>query len=130
LTDDDATSKTLFSFTPHKYMTHSSFCERLRQEQNKEVGKKLGLATALMFTLPIAVFYICLEIVFKEKKDPTMWAGGCAVIVTNMIVAGYVVSAFSEPDDLPDEHHTSNNGEIKRKDEVGPRVGVFKIRTD
>ena len=68
-------------------MTHSSFCERLRQEQNKEVGKKLGLATALMFTLPIAVFYICLEIVLKEKKDPTMWAGGCAVIVTNMIVA-------------------------------------------
>jgi hypothetical protein len=90
--------------------------------ENRDVAQKLGVATGLMFTIPILVFYACLNFVFHEKDEPTMWAGGAAVIATNIIVGGYVVSAFSEEDDF--------DGEIESKDANGPRVGAFKTRTD
>jgi drug/metabolite transporter (DMT)-like permease len=77
---------------------------------------KLGIATACMFTLPIFAFYLGLTI-FKDKTQPDNWAGGLAILVTNMVVAGYVYSAFQEKDD-------------QDNDESRPRVGVFKQRTD
>ena len=47
------------------------------------------------------------------------WAGFAAVGMVNVIVAGYVYSAFSEEDDT-----------ISDGDADGPRVGAFKRRTD
>mmetsp|Transcript_9390 Transcript_9390/g.12615 ORF Transcript_9390/g.12615 Transcript_9390/m.12615 type:complete len:99 (+) Transcript_9390:51-347(+) len=93
----------------------------LFEPQNKEVAQKLGIATALMFTVPITVFYFCLTFVFHEKEDPEMWAGLTAVVTVNLVIAGYVYSAFSEED----EFTTTSEG-----DAAGPRVGAFKQRTD
>mmetsp|Transcript_18135 Transcript_18135/g.20927 ORF Transcript_18135/g.20927 Transcript_18135/m.20927 type:complete len:96 (-) Transcript_18135:233-520(-) len=90
----------------------------LLQDQNRAVGKKLGIATLCMFTLPIVAFYISLSI-FRNKKHPDNWAGGVAILITNMIIAGYCFSAFAEDDERNDKN-----------DELGPKVGVFKQRTD
>jgi hypothetical protein len=104
------------------YVTYSS----LMQAQNKKVGQKLGIATAAMFTMPIAAFYLGLEL-FANKQNPDNWAGGLAILVTNIVVAGYVISAFSEPDeDFLKKEERSGGG----NDEDAPRVGAFKKRTD
>ena len=55
--------------------------------------------------------------IFSEKSNPENWAGGVAVLVTNIIVAGYCYSAFTEDGDDPN-------------DTKGPRVGTSKQRTD
>ena len=55
-----------------------------------------------------------------------MWSGGLAVFFTNVVIAGYVFSAFSEEDDI-DEEQKRLQGD---GDEAGPRVGAFKQRTD
>eukprot|EP00934_Nitzschia_sp_Nitz4_P000006 Nitzschia sp. Nitz4//scaffold10_size219509//62815//63197//NITZ4_001412-RA/size219509-augustus-gene-0.223-mRNA-1//1//CDS//3329532872//6//frame0 len=88
----------------------------LLQPQNRETGRKLGIATLLMFTLPIIFFYIALW-VFQNKTHPENWAGGVAILVTNIIVGGYCYSAFLEDDE--DEN-----------DRRGPRRGNNKQRTD
>lgn len=86
----------------------------LLQEQNKDTGRKLGIATVLMCTLPILSYYLGLYL-FADKSQPDSWAGGMAILMTNLIVAGYVISAFQEKeDDVRDQ----------------PRVGAFKTRTD
>lgn len=104
----------------------------LLQPQNREVAKKLGTATMLMFTLPIIAFYVSLYYIFPHKEDPTMWAGGVAVFFTNVVIAGYVISAFSEEDDEMDDQQKrmSSNTVQGDGDEAGPRVGAFKQRTD
>ena len=84
--------------------------------QNRETGQKLGLATLFMFTLPFIAFYVAMWI-FSKKPSPENWAGGVAVVVTNLIVGGYCYSAFMEDDDDP-------------KDTKGPRMGDSKQRTD
>jgi hypothetical protein len=94
---------------------------RLFQQQNKDVAIKLGTATVLMFTFPIAVFYICFHHVFNNNEFPENWSGGMAVLAANIVVAGYVISAFSEEDDEP----TTSRG-----DSSGPRSGIYKERTD
>lgn len=108
------------------------FCS-LFQEQNREVAKKLGVATLLMFTLPIIAFYVGFYFLFSHKEEPLMWSGGLAVIFTNVVIAGYVVSAFSEADDQIDGHHNNNTQESEKVgdgDAAHPRVGAFKQRTD
>lgn len=95
----------------------------LFQEQNRDTARKLGYATGFMFTLPLIAFFFCTNYVFHEKEFPDAWAGGVAVLVANIVIAGYVVSAFSEEDEFSD---CANNGMAKG----GPRVGAFKIRTD
>lgn len=54
-----------------------------------------------------------------------MWSGGLAVIFANVVIAGYVVSAFSEEDDIDTQRRGFEDG-----DADGPRVGAFKERTD
>lgn len=105
--------------------TIAKWCEysdmrRLFQEQNRATADKLGKATLLMFTLPLLVFFVCTNFVFNKKEDPLMWGGFAAVMMVNVIIAGYVYSAFSEED----EFDTGDN------DESGPRVGAFKKRVD
>jgi len=97
----------------------------LLQEQNREVARKLGTATLFMFTLPITAFYVGLYYLFPNKDEPLMWSGGLAVIFANVVIAGYVVSAFSEEDDIDTQRRGFEDG-----DADGPRVGAFKERTD
>lgn len=94
-----------------------SFCLlfSLMHPQNRETGQKLGIATGLMFTAPIVSFYIGMWY-FSEKQYPENWAGGLAILVINMIIAGYCYSAFMEDDD----DGVSN----------GPRQGNQKQRID
>ena len=76
----------------------------------------------MMFTLPIITFYVCFYYVFAHKAEPNAWAGGAAILVTNLVIIWYVVSAFSEEDD---SLTPGSEG-----DADGPRVGAFKRRTD
>ena len=87
---------------------------------------QLGTATLAMFTLPILAFYVGLHILFVDKEDPLMWSGGLAVFFANIVIVGYVYSAFSEEDDEPDQRMGCQGD----GDAAGPRVGAFKQRTD
>ena len=81
-----------------------------------------------MFTLPIATFYFCYEFVFYQKPEPANWSGAAAVLVTNLIIVGYVWMAFSEPDDEDEKEKRGN--EAVDNDVNYPRTGIFKQRTD
>ncbi|KAL7523440.1 hypothetical protein ACHAXR_000792, partial [Thalassiosira sp. AJA248-18] len=102
----------------------------LLQEQNREVAKKLGTATLLMFTLPIISFYIGLYVLFPNKDEPLMWSGGLAVFFTNVVIAGYVISAFSEEDEIDEVQQRISGGNSSSGkaagdgDLAGPRVGA------
>lgn len=101
-------------------MSFVDFVGSLLDPQNKEVGQKLGLATLLMFTLPIVTYFVALHI-FREQKNADNWAGGAAILVTNLIVGGYCYSAYVE--DLAENKDKDN-------DASRPRVGIYKQRTD
>lgn len=79
-----------------------------------------------MFTLPIISFYLGQYYLFVKKQDPTMYSGGLAVLMANIVIAGYVVSAFSEED----EQLSEEEKRMGDNDASGPRVGAFKQRTD
>ena len=89
------------------------------------MARKLGTATLLMFTLPIISFYVGLHFIFRHKEDPLMWSGGLAVFFTNVIIVGYVISAFSE--EVEDDESEQRLGD---GDASGPRTGSRKQRTD
>jgi len=93
---------------------------RLLQKQNKDVATKLGIATIAMVTLPLAAFYVSFYFIFSNKQDPSIWSGAVAIVAVNIVIFGYVYSAFSEKDET-----TPSPGDAQ-----GPRVGTFKRRTD
>ena len=84
----------------------------------------LGIATACMFTLPIATFYAARHI-FRHQAQPENCAGIAAIVVVNLVIAGYCVRAFREDRDERNEQNDNNT-----HDATGPRVGIFKQRTD
>mmetsp|Transcript_16574 Transcript_16574/g.20264 ORF Transcript_16574/g.20264 Transcript_16574/m.20264 type:complete len:103 (+) Transcript_16574:74-382(+) len=96
----------------------------LLQEQNKDVARKLGVATGCMFTMPFVVYFLSYSYVFTSKANPESWSGVMAVLAANVVIFGYVWSAFQEPDDFPDARLQDKN------DELFPKVGAFKQRTD
>jgi len=111
----------------YSYYIHiHNHIHRLLREENRQVAKKLGIATGLMFTFPIFTFYLCYHIIFASKEQPLAWSGFAAVGAANIVVFGYVYSAFSEPDDEDDLDPRVQ----KDNDAGGPRVGAFKQRTD
>jgi VMA21-like domain len=93
---------------------------RLLDPINRQVGNKLGIATGCMFTLPIIAFYLA-QYLFRHADYPDNWAAAAAIITTNVVVTGYCISAFLEPDDAKSD---------KDKNDNVPRVGIFKQRTD
>jgi hypothetical protein len=74
---------------------------------------------------PLLAFYPGMYL-FATKSDPTMYAGGLAVLTANLVIAGYVVNAFGEeePELTVEEKRMGDN------DASGPRLGAFKQRTD
>lgn len=101
---------------------HSLF-HSLLDPQNRLVGQKLGLATALMFTLPVVTYYVS-ERIFAEKQHPDNWAALSAILMTNLIIGGYCYAAYVEDNEekaLEKQQHGSA---------VPPRVGIYKDRTD
>lgn len=102
------------------------FIYRLFHEQNRDVAKKLGLATAGMFTVPILVYYASERYLFATKAEPSNWAAGLAILATNVIVGLYVYAAFQE-----DESDFSAAAKAKQQEDANaPRVGIYKQRTD
>jgi phosphosulfolactate synthase (CoM biosynthesis protein A) len=107
----------------------------LLHPHNRQVGQKLGLATLLMVTLPFIAFYAALEL-FKDYAEPVNWAGGVAILVTNLVIAGYSYSALTEEDIIVGPHgeivkaQLDTDGDVDGKDADGPRVGFYKQRTD
>lgn len=75
-----------------------------------------------MFTIPILTFFVA-QYVFREKEQPENYAGAAAVLAVNLVIAGYCVKAFREDRQEQDDDDNQN-------DAAGPRVGVFKQRTD
>lgn len=71
-----------------------------------------------MFTAPLVAFYFGMWL-FSNQRNPENYAGALAIVVTNIIVAGYCYSAFMEDDDEDDPD-----------DARGPRKGSHKQRTD
>jgi VMA21-like domain len=112
-------TKNVFSSTNSTIVHYLS--DRLMDPINRHVGRKLGVATGCMFTLPIIAFFIA-QYIFQHKRHPDNWAAGAAILVTNLVIAGYCVSAFTEEDDTKLEKN--------KNDDDGPRVGIFKQRTD
>jgi VMA21-like domain len=79
-----------------------------------------------MFTLPFLTYYATYYYVFSSKVEPANWAGGAAVLVTNLIIMGYVIVAFSEPDDEDEKRgNAAHDNDVRR-----PRTGIFKLRVD
>ena len=88
---------------------------RLLNPENRETGRKLGIATGLMFTLPFIAFFIAMK-VFADKKNPENWAGAAAIVTTNLVVGGYCYVAYIE--------------DLDQNDEDGPKRGASKQRVD
>lgn len=104
------------------FSSHENYT-RLQQEQNKAVARKLYIATGIMFTFPFVVYFISFFFIFHDKTYPESWAGGAAIMAANVVVFGYVYSAFTEEDEEDDRRNNKN-------DALYPRVGAFKQRTD
>lgn len=102
---------------------------RLLLRENRKVANKLGFYTVLMLTVPIITFYICFYFLFSKKAEPLAWSGFAAVGAANIIVAAYVYSAFSEPDEVEVDARVGSVGKFDN-DASRPRVGAFKQRTD
>ncbi len=101
------------------------------QEQNRDTAQKLFLATMCMFTLPLGIFYIGNYFVFAHHDDPMMWSGFAAVGMANIVIFGYVWSAFSEPEEMDEADERLGTGKaVHDNDASRPRVGAFKQRTD
>ena len=94
---------------------------RLWEPENRQVGKKLGIATAFMFTLPVLTFFAA-QWAFSTKQNPDNWAGACAIVMTNVIVGAYCYMAYLEDNE--------NNDNKNDNDTNQPRVGIFKQRVD
>ncbi len=104
------------------------------QEQNRDTARKLFVATMCMFTLPLMIFYIGNYFVFAHHDDPMMYSGFAAVGMANVVIFGYVWSAFSEPEEMDETDKrlgtSTTTGKDQDNDASRPRVGAFKQRTD
>lgn len=103
------------------FLCLSGHIYRLLAPHNREVGKKLGLATLAMVSLPFLAFYAALYY-FRDRPEPLNYAGAAAVLMVNVVIAAYVVSAFYEDDADPSKRDDN--------DASAPRVGIYKQRTD
>ncbi|TYZ59131.1 hypothetical protein PybrP1_000056 [[Pythium] brassicae (nom. inval.)] len=78
------------------------------REHNTMVWRKLLFFTVLMGVLPIGAFFAVRSFVGAGSRNADVYSGGVAVLVANIVIGLYVVSAWREDDE---------------KDEVAPPVG-------
>jgi len=80
-----------------------------------------------MFTLPLLTYFASRRFLFSDRDEPDNWAGGAAILVTNVIVAGYCYAAYVED---AEERGKDDGGKADSYDADRPRVGIYKQRTD
>ncbi|ETW00957.1 hypothetical protein H310_06605 [Aphanomyces invadans] len=75
----------------------TSLAERneANRQHNRQVIRKLVFFSFLMFSLPIAAFYV-LNHVFRDSENKTMWSGFGAIGVVNVVIVAYIIEAFRE----------------------------------
>ena len=89
----------------------------LSAPDNRAVARKLVLYVVGVALAPPGAF-VAVKRLLPPSRHRDACAAICAVVVLNLLMAAYVVSAFREPDD-PD-------GDAKPT----PRVGVWKERRE
>lgn len=89
----------------------------LSAPDNRAVARKLVLYVVGVALAPPGAF-VAVKRLLPPSRHRDACAAICAVVVLNLLMAAYVVSAFREPDD-PD-------GDAK----PAPRVGVWKERRE
>merc|ERR1712096_577431 len=74
------------------------------REENKPVIRKLIFYTVVTATLPIAAYYASHDYIFHEieRAMRAAYSGVVAVVMVNVVIAAYAISAWNEPDDPPD----------------------------
>jgi hypothetical protein len=60
------------------------------------VTLKLIRYSLIMLLLPLATFYFLFYLVFEKNNDMLGWCGIAAVIAANLVIASYVLMAWSE----------------------------------
>ncbi|KAL1534155.1 hypothetical protein AAHA92_30374 [Salvia divinorum] len=95
-----------------------------------EVMIKFLIASALMWTVPIAVLYGFNHNFFPgsaslSQETVTLWSGILAVISVNMVIVLYIISAMKEP---PSDKHEPDprflaDAKASIKQQLGPTEG-------
>ncbi len=71
--------------------------------QNRAVTMKLLWFSFLMITLPLGTYFFLLHIIFEGNKLMVGWSAVGAVVVSNIIIACYVIMACTEEDPTEDK---------------------------
>jgi len=83
------------------------------------VTLKLIRYSLFMLLAPLATFYFFFYLVFKQDKDMLGWSGISAVVAANLVIASYVVMAFSEKDEEDEAVAARKEGAARSR---GPAV--------
>jgi VMA21-like domain len=149
----DAETNNVLSRTTQHTLFHS-----LLDPQNREVGKKLGLATAAMFTVPLAAFYGTSYFLLQrqqQQQQPALdngaggsssastpserqrysqvadnYAAAAAIFAVNVIIAVYCLLAYYEDRDEKLAVLSRSGAGNHNNDADAPRVGIYKQRVD
>ncbi|KAJ0402777.1 hypothetical protein P43SY_009721 [Pythium insidiosum] len=68
------------------------------REHNQMVWRKLGFFTVLMIVLPVGTFYGVKRLIKPDTLHADMWSGFAAVLMVNIVIGLYILSAFLETD--------------------------------
>lgn len=95
----------------------------LRDTGNREAFKLLVRTTTAMFALPLLVFLLAHNVVleqlftFKSPGDKGLWSGVCALATVQLVILGFLVSAFNETaDDDSSDNSKQASGAAGKKD--------------
>ncbi|GLD93166.1 hypothetical protein PINS_up001758 [Pythium insidiosum] len=69
------------------------------REHNQMVWRKLGFFTLLMIVLPVSTFYGVRRLIKPDTLHADMWSGFAAILMVNIVIGLYILSAFLEKDD-------------------------------
>ena len=70
------------------------------REANSTVISRFKITSFLLFTLPLAAYYIAWNFVFQDEPDHAWRTTACGItafVAVQFVVVPYVVMAFKEP---------------------------------